>query len=418
MSSWLKRILGLEAPAPLPARPSAPIARSVPMLDRWMTHPSVGATPERISQIYREAEQGWPARQCELFDDAVGRDGHLRSALEGRVLSVAGKGWIIVPGGDSDADKVAAAALESALRSVPNFQEMMEHQLKATWYGYSLSEIQWDLRGGLNVPVWFANIPHVRFRFDAEDYPRLLTASNLTDGVALEPGHWMYTRMSGRVAAASGLMRTALWLSYFKKLAFRDWLVFSERFGMPYVAGKYDALTPADEKQVLAQAVGALGKEGGAIFSKAAEIEITQAAQGGKAEDVQGALARFCDDEISELITGSTLTSRSGGPGSFALGRVHADRSFEIVLSDAERLAHRFEQDIGVPFVAFNGLNARPPRLKIHVIRDYDPMVRAQTLQILQTMGLALDTDQVRQEFQIKPPTGAALTPPPVKVIP
>lgn len=401
--------LMLELPQPLPLQPSAVFdAVDFQLGDRFASHPGHGATPRRIVEIFQLAEMGYPRLQCDLFEDIVESDAHLRSQLDDRVEAVAGKSWIVQAGGDSAADVEAARALEAALRLVPNFQETLEHQLSANGYGYAASEIVWERKDGATVPVWFANVPHRRFIFDIlDDSPRLLTGKEPVKGVQLQPGKWWVSRRRGRVAVRAGLLRTATWWALFKRLAVRDWVVFAERFGIPYVHGTYNASTPDEEKAILKKAVQSLGKDGSAIFSDACQIVIDNMKEGGKTTDVHGAITSLCNAEISKLITGSTLMSETSGPGSFALGRVHQARSFDLVVSDAERLATRFELDIGKPFVTFNGLNARPPRLKLHVIRESDPTERATIMGIVANeLGVNLDEEQVRQEFALKAPTG------------
>lgn len=384
------------------------------MFDRWPQHPGQGgASVRQIAETYRLAEAGYPATQCELFDDFIQRDGKLRSNLEVRVLSVAGKEWILTPGGDSQEDRMAADMLGDALRVVPNWLETQIHLLKAVWYGYSVSEIIWDASEGQVVPLWFSNVPHVRIVFDDRDRPRLITDDNMLQGIELDPGKWVYERLQWRLAAAAGVMRTGAWLSYFKKLALRDWIVFSERFGLPYVQGQYEPGTSDADISILKRAVQEIGKDGAAVFSKTAEIVMQMVDKGGKADDVQGALARFCDDEISELVTGSTLTSRTGGPGSFALGAVHQDRAFLLSMFDAQRLATRFETEVSLPFVRFNRIAAKPPRLKIHLVKDTDPLKRVQVMQILWEMGVPIAKEQLMQENQLKAARPGDVLPPP-----
>jgi phage gp29-like protein len=146
-------------------------------------------------------------------------------------------------------------------------------------------------------------------------------------------------------------------------------------------------------------------------MSESCEIVIHETQKGGTSADVHGALAAYFDAQLSKLIAGATLLTETQGPGSFALGQVHAGRAFELIAGDAERLAQSFETQVGLPFVQYNGINARPPRLKINIVRDMDPNLRADLFQKALTMGLSLDEDQVRQELQLKAPTGNALEP-------
>lgn len=406
---WFRRRgeLGLEAPRPLALRPGSDrIALSVPAFDRW-ARIQTSVTPSDIAAIFAKADRGYPASQCDLYDDMRRRDGHLRSVLYNRMIAVAGKPWIVQAGGDSAEDVKAAELLERALRDAP-MRDTMTHQLQSAWHGYSATEIVWDVRDGLLVPAWFASVPHRRIRFDEKDRPRLLTEQEPIDGVELEPGKWIFSVVPGRIAASEGIMRTATWWSYFKKLSVRDWLVFSERFGIPYVTGQWDESASEADKGVIKEAVASIGKDGWAAFSKSCEIVMHAIQVGGKAEDVQGALTSLCNAEISKLVLGATLTTGEGqSAGSFALGRVHQDARFDIVQGDEQMLGDTFERDVGRPFVEFNGLKARPPRLKVYVTRDVDPLTEMKILSIAANeLGMEIDGEQVRQRFHIKKPRG------------
>lgn len=403
----------VQPPPPLPDRPPAEMVTIRPALD-WdaQTHPGYGLTARVMVAAFRQAELGWPWQQCDLFDDVIESDGHLRSALESRLKAVSGKPWIILPGGDSAADRTAAQELEGALREVPNFSETLAHQLKGNWYGYSASEIRWEYTNGIIAPTWFANVSHRRIVFDWIDYTPRYRTLFVPEGIPFTPGAWWYwTRAGGgTIPPRSGLMRTASWWSFFKRLAVRDWVVFAERFGLPYVLGTYDAGASQQDKDVLKQAVQKLGTDGAAVMSAMCKIEIHASDHGGKTADVHGSITQLANNEISKLITGATLTAETAGPGSFALGQVHADAAFELRAGDAEDLTAHFERAISAPFLLWNGMKAKRPRLKLNLVRDMAPLTRAQILSILcNNIGLPLDEEQLRQENQLKKPSGPGL---------
>lgn len=418
-SSWWKRLFGrakpelaaLAPPKPLPDDPDDRIsAVTFPLVDRWATHPGQGLTTRSIVRIFETAEAGRPADQCDLFEDIVERDAHLRSQLEARTDAVAFKEWVLTPGGDRPSDDRAARILEDALRAVPNFEEMEAHQVSHNFTGYAGSEIVWDRRDGYTVPVWFVNVPHRRFVFDEFDQPRLIVDATSFDGVELEPGKWIFSRRQARQTVRSGLLRTACWWSLFKHMAVRDWIIFAARFGIPYVTGEYAPNASPEDRKVLEKAVLSLGKDGAAVFSEACKIVVTEVTKSGSADGVHGALTEICNREISKLIAGATLTTETGGPGSYALGRVHQNRTYIHSLADAVRLARRIEADVCAPFVHFNGLPGRPPRLKIYVDLDLDAKTWAEIMSILANdLGMDLDEDQIRARFQLKPPTGKAI---------
>jgi phage gp29-like protein len=231
------------------------------------------------------------------------------------------------------------------------------------------------------------------------------------DGVPLDPGRWIYMSRPHRLVTMAGLMRTATWWALFKRIAVRDWVVFAEKFGLPYVTGMYSDGMNEDERAALRAAVAAIGTDGHAVIPKDAEIQIHETRRGGSEDSIHGALVSLCNSEISKLISGATLTSGEGtSTGSYALARVHQERAFDLIVGDAERVADTFTTQLAAPFLAYNGIVARPPRLKIHVVRATEPETRMKLLSAAANeLGLQLDETQVRSEFQIKAPVGTPI---------
>ena len=402
-----------DRPADPPTRlPSGMQVSGAPQWDSYYEHPGRKLNPAKLLAAYDLADDGEPIEMLDIFADRIEADASLRGDLENRVDSVARKTWQLQEGGDSAEDKKAAQMLEERLRLVPNLLETFEHQLRFNWYGWSATEIDWRRVEGVAAPVWFENVLHRRFRFDPNDRLLLVTKSSLR-GEPLRRGKWWVSARSGRRKSSSGLMRTCAWWSMFKSYAVRDWLVWANRFGIPSVYGVYDGEAQPEDIATLKKAVKALGRDGWSVFSDACKIVVEQATQGGKATDVHGAMTELCDGQNAKLVNGATLMTSTGGPGSFALGKVHADRGFSLLSGDASRLSESFEAAVGLPFVRYNGLSARPPRLKIHLVQDQSPETRAKVFAMARNeIGVALDEDQVRQELQLKAPTGKALLPP------
>jgi len=252
-------------------------------------------------------------------------------------------------------------------------------------------------------------VAHRRFAFDIEDQPRLTMPDNFWPGVPLDAGRYFYTHRRHRLTVRAGYMRTAVWWALFKRLAIRDWVTFCSRFGIPFVIGQYRDDMPEKEKEAVRKAVEIIGSDGYAAFSEGGTIQFAKA-EFGSGSDVHPQLASFCNAEMSKLISGATLTSGEGtSTGSYALGRVHENVSFTIVQKDAKLLGDMFAQQVAKPFCVWNGLDARPPRLKIHVVREQDPSARMDIWsRAANELGLEGDEDQFRQEFQLKRPRPGA----------
>lgn len=379
--------------------------------DGYTQHPGWGLTAESIRSAYVLAESGYPAQQCDIFEDVRERDAHLRSQIEGRLEAVTGKPWIIQAGGPDQADVEAAKSLEAALRRT-NWEEcVVEHLLGALMDGYGTAEIKWERALNLNVPVWFVTVPARRFRFDCEtDVPRLLTKDAPVDGLPLDPGQWIFAKRHHRKTVRAGLMRTATWWSWMKHLSLRDWQIFSARFGLPFVVGKYGVGALEEEKNVLKAAVLAFGKNGGATFESTSQLEVIETHMTGS-ESVHPGFVDLCNAEISKLIQGATLTSGEGtSAGSHALGTVHATTKFDRTIGDAGKVGTWMATQLGEAFVRYNGLSARAPRVKVRVAPEMNPVERMKVYaSFCNELGGEVDEDQVRDEMDIRMPTGKAL---------
>lgn len=403
--------LSLVRPGEIPE--SAPQGRAARQLrsDWYQDHPGFALVAQRIVQIFRLAECGYPQQQCDLFDDLVETDAHTRNLFEQRGQAVAGKPWVVQAGGPTPDDELAARALEAALRPLP-MVPVWEHQLTFNRYGWGASEIDWgvlDFEGRPWVaPIWFANVPARRFKIGEDDELRLLTDEFKTDGEPLAPGKWMICRRSGGRLARSSLMRTASWLVYFKKTTNGDWFVYGQRFGLPLVLVEYDEPNDETSKGVALEIAQHIGDDASAVVPKGIEVKVHDAARNGDASGTHGAFISHCNRELSKLINGSTLSNDNGDSGgaSYALGDTHDAVRFENVLYDVERLQEAFRLGVAVPFVKFNGLKAAPPVLRLQVVRDLAPKPRADVAKTLHEMGVPLSLSQLRHDTGFREPLG------------
>jgi len=412
-------VLPFPAVNQLRAEPSAPLSKpSDPEqfrpwvnYDRRQGHPGAGLEPEVVWSIFRSAEHGYLTTQADLFDDMIESDGHLRSLIEGRIIAVAGKDWVIQPGGTDDASIAAAQALEESLTDELDFVELLEHQLTAPYYGYACSEIIWDVVDGLVAPVKFLDVPHRRFRTDDLGNLRLLTERHKIYGEALRPGKWFVSRRHHANLARAGLLRTATWWALFKRMSVRDLVVYAEKFGIPYITGHYDDdVTSEESREVLAQVVRDLGSDGYAVLSKSVDVVIHDSASRMAGNDgVHPALINLCEAQMSKLINGATLTSDTGqtNTGSWALGKVHQNRAFALEQADANKLSHAFVRHVAAPFIEFNNFKgARPPRLKIQVVQELEPKTRSEVASIfVNELGARIDLKQLMDEVGFRPPS-------------
>lgn len=297
------RMLSMTRPSALPRKaPTGTEAREIPF-DQWADHPGFGCTPQRVVTIFRLAEAGWLQQQCDLFDDLIEVDCHLRNLFEQRAQAVAGTDWVVQAGGPDAIDAQAAKVLGDALSRLP-ITEALEHLLSFNRYGFAAMEIDWDVREVDGrpwvVPVHFACVPARRFRLAPKtEELRLLTASNSTDGVPLTPGKWIVVKRAVNSLPRSALMRTAAWPALYKRFGTRDWVVYAEKFGIPLPLVKYNERNDDEAKTVAEEIADNIGNDGAAVVPEGIEVEIVEAGRNGDSSGTHGGLIGFCNREMS-----------------------------------------------------------------------------------------------------------------------
>lgn len=388
------------------------------------THPEVGLTVESLASYQRQAEQGSPVRQMDMFDGLMERLPEMRGMFSERNEDVAGCDWAVVPPPDRDdkPSQLAAAALQEYLQYnvnavVPSpttspalsFRSFLEHQGSNVPFGYAATNMMWDYVDGLIVPVQFEPVAHRRFGSPSADLAHQLWLIDAGIGrfqlQELEAGMWAVTRYAGRNPYAAGLMRSCSWWVLFSLLNFKQWQVFADMFGLPLAIGYYQEGAGEKSRLALEDAVRLIGQDGYAVLSDLTELVIKETVRGGDSSTVYPQIFALALNQITKLITGGALNTdvSSTGAGSYNAATVHESRAFKMKRRDATRIEDTFSESIGRTFVAWNGFDrAAPPRLKIKIARD--ELARAQTIEIL-GMAMPISKAQMREEFNLRTPT-------------
>lgn len=419
------RKLSLRRPPPLgTVAPMGQDARDL-FFDAAVGHPGHGCTPATVVQTFLQAEQGDPTLQCDLFDDLVEADCHLRSLFEKRNEAVSGKPYVIQSGGQGDEAAQAARVMRWALGKLP-MTDVIQHLLTYNLYGFACVEIDWDLRffeGRLwIVPVWFTAVQQRRFRI--LNSTNFFQSPGVTPGVnelrlyadptrplgdPLRPGKWLVNIRSGATIARAGLGRTVAWPALGKRYGWRDWVIFSDKFGKPLPLASYEEDADDEAKNVAEQIIKSIGDDYGAIKPKTIDVDFKEVKNIDNSK-THGGLISHANSEMSKAVNGSTLaTDNSGGSGtgSYAQANVHDSVRWEAVQYDANRVEMIFDTQLAAPFCAYNNVSIdAPPRTRVQVVRDLDPKTRIDVVaRYKNELGGKVSAQQMQQELGIREPT-------------
>lgn len=295
--------------------------------------------------------------------DEIERDTHAFSMLQKRRKALIARAWEVEPGGDRPIDKQAAELVEEILRALP-FDRITEDLLDATLKGFAVSEIEWERDGTVIRPRRIVAHNQRRFVFGPDWKPRLLTWTQMREGIALPDRKFIIHRVGvkGNNPYGLGLGTRLFWPVLFKREGITFWLHFLEKFAGPTIVGKtpYGMMTDA-QLQLLNTLVSA--RTASAITVPiGTDVEFLEASRSGSVSYEQ--FLAYWDRQIAIGTTGETLTTQVGETGgNRALGEVHQEQLEILADSDGDLLADTLRETLVRWIVEYNLPGAEPPSI-------------------------------------------------------
>ena len=402
-------------------------------------HPSMGLTPERLTQILREAEFGDPYLYLELAEEIEEKDLHYLAVLSTRKNAAAQLDVVIRAASNSSEDQRSAAMVREMICDGPiQLDSVLFDVLDAIGKGFSATEIMWDTSGREWFPAqlkwrdprWFAfdwisgeeilvrTLKGEMIPVESDAQTRLPTHfggrgmySAMSPGIGIQPmtaplAPYKFVTHFAKAKAGlpirGGLARAAGWAYLFKNYVLKDWVTFTEVFGQPLRVGKYHPGASEQDKLALLNAVSRIGTDAAAIMPESMVIEFTEAHQSGSAELYE----RFCqylDAQVSKAVLGQTLTTEMPNTGgSRAAAQVHEGVRRDILNADARRLAATLARDLVRPIVELNmGPQTRYPKIELGLPDDSDVKVFAEVVAMLADRGLRVSQRTILDKLGI-----------------
>jgi phage gp29-like protein len=347
-------------------------------------------------------------RELEEKDEDVG------DAIAEMKLSVLKREMQITPADDSAAAVDAANFVEQQLNALPDWRNSFDALLDAPFYGYSVSEMIFDVSAGQASLLDIRDCPQELFAFAPLNYPqigqlRLKDYIGSYDGVRMPEDKFITFTSRSRSGNRMGrpLLRSVYWSSWFKRNVQRFWMRLAERGPGTAVVTYQEGATDDEKRQALAGAEALISNVAMAVpenFQVMEELlKSARSADPATYEKLYSAL----ESKIYRRIVGSTLTSHGsdGGKGTQALGNVHAqtkeDRSVELTLQIDAALNRQLVR----PLVLWNfGPDCPMPVLKHDVSNKEDLGARVTVDDTLQGMGLPLTKKYVYNRYGVDVP--------------
>ena len=382
----------LDAPG-TPERSSAGFAMGEPPA---LSH---NMTVDRIHAALRSAESGETLDLFSIYREILLGHAHTQNLVNQRKLNVLTKALTFVPLDPSSPADIQAAEACQTLPQTPGWLRVaMNHWLNGHLYPLAILEQVYEPAPpnalGLRFrPVGWYPVPYHLIDF-TEGQIRLWSTDPITGGRGsvrsglvtnrhlVHRGH-LLTHIPD---AWGGPFRAALFWWLFATMDRDWWIRFLDRFGAPFIVGRYDT-NDTGSKGTLVKAFSAATRLFGLVVSKETDIQVHAVATSSHGEAFEK-MQLFANAELSKLILGQsmTTTAQAGGLGGSQAG-VQENVQASIEAWDLTVLAESVNSEIVGPFLRLNGL---PGRAVMQVATDTSSELvnRTKFLEIATKAGL------------------------------
>ena len=179
-------------------------------------------------------------------------------------------------------------------------KQMMSAQSRV----YSVHDICWKVNGDGTLNATFTHVPAWCFE-NRTGRLRYIRNDCDTVGAEMPDGEWLVTVGEG-VGVAAAVIAMA------KRLSWNDWLLFSEKCGMPVILGNTNAQRDTPAWAAMSRAIRAIAPKTGLLADTGTTLSAVPMGAGG--QNTYRELVDTVDRAISALYRGGDLATQSSGP--------------------------------------------------------------------------------------------------------
>lgn len=221
--------------------------------------------------------------------------------------------------------------------------------LDSIFYGFSVGEIYWKMINGKIVPIDILDRPQEYFFFDDKNQLRLRESSNgfffFDKGTTLPDYKFILIQNKPTFDNPYGekLLSRCYWSVIFKREVLRQWQLLTERYGVPFLVGKYPSAATEEEKEILLNQLSDMIDSNISVMKEGTLVDFIENPKnevGGLFEN----LVNFHNREISKAILSVTLTTEMQKYGNYKSSEIHKELLEYIGISDKKLVEKAFNK--------------------------------------------------------------------------
>lgn len=222
--------------------------------------------------------------------------------------------------------------------------QVISEMLDAVLFGYAVCEVVWEKVGSYILPARIVGKPQEWFVFDEENNLMLRTKEKL-NGEPVPEHKFLLVQHNATYKNPYGepALSKCFWPVTFKKGGLKFWVMFTEKYGMPFLIGKHPRGTSKEETDRFADMLEAMIQDAIAVVPDDSSVEVLEASAKSASAGIYRELLDYCDQEIAIALLGQNLTTQVQG-GSYAAAQVHMEVRKDLINSDKKMIEKAINQ--------------------------------------------------------------------------
>jgi len=329
-------------------------------------------------------------------------DSQVETVWNTRLAGITGVNFSIEPGDASPQAARAQNFIKEMVRSY-DFPTIINSMMDAVAFGFCPIEIIWNI----NKKTWLATdfVPKPPEWFYFSNTKRLMYRSGASfKGVRVPQGKFILiqNRPTYQNPYGSKLFSKVYWPVTFKRNGMRWWTMILEKFGSPFIYGKFQKGASDQDKNDLLNALESMISNSVAVGPDESYVKIKGDMIRSQSGQVHESFHDAQNAEIAKAILGQTLSSDIKDNGSRAAAEVHYKVKEDIAKADQKLVAEAFNKLFAL-VAQFNfGANLAPPRFVYEQMENLHTE-KAKRDKILYDMGARFNADYLAAQYGIDP---------------
>jgi len=263
-------------------------------------------------------------------------DAHMIACIGSRKAGTQGREWGIDRG---KAKSRHAKTIQSIFDDL-DMHRIIGEILDSPLYGFAPLEILWkNASNRYIIPANVLGKPPEWFYFSQQNELLFRSKANIT-GEAIPPKkfllpvhQWSYNNPYGMA-----LLSSCFWPVTFKKGGLKFWVMFTEKYGMPFIIAKQPRGIGEEETAKILEMLDNMVQDAIAVIpdDTTLDFQTPESKGGGSSAGIYKELIEVSEAQMSKAILGQTLTTQQGDSGSYSLGKVHLQVREDIIDADVK----------------------------------------------------------------------------------